>query len=51
MATDVYECEDGFLGVRGVNIIFSESMCGGDCNEDIELFEVKQVKTITYERA
>lgn len=48
MATDVYKCEDGFLGVRGVSIIFSESMCGSDCGQDVELFEMEQVPSVTY---
>lgn len=32
LATNVYECEDGFVGVNGISQVYSEMMSNSDCD-------------------
>ena len=48
MATDIYEVEDGYIGVRGVSELKSEMMDFSDCDEHCVAEEYKAVQTITY---
>lgn len=46
----IYKCEDGFVKVRGVSTIFSESMAWEDCGFKCvaeECFPVSSVKYLT----
>lgn len=45
---NVYACEDGYVGIRGVNDLYSDRMCYSDCNCYCEASEYKAVATITY---
>jgi hypothetical protein len=47
-AVDVYACEDGYVGVCGVNTIYSEYMSPRDCNYPCEAFEYESVQIISY---
>ena len=50
IATDVYKCDDGFIGVTGISYLYSENMTYRDC--DIHCFaeEYKEVVTVTYKK-
>lgn len=48
MAVNVYECEDGFVGVFGAYQSFSESQTWKDINVVCEASRYKEVKTVTY---
>lgn len=48
MATDIYEVEDGYIGVRGVAELKSESLGFSDCNEHCKATEYEAIQTITY---
>ena len=50
VSTDVYKCEDGFVGVRSASVKFSENYLWEDLDVDFEVFPMKEVRTITYER-
>ena len=45
---DVYICEDGYVGIRGVDDLYSEAMVYSDCNFCCEASEYKAVATIIY---
>lgn len=47
-AIDVYECEDGYVGVFGVYQIFSEQMGCRDIEIRCHAEEYKAVQCITY---
>lgn len=47
-ATDVYKCEDGFVGIFGIFQLFSELMCYSDCGIHCDAFEMEQIPTVTY---
>lgn len=47
-AIDVYECEDGYVGVFGVYQIFSEQMSCRDIEIRCHAEEYKAVQCITY---
>jgi len=47
-AVNVYECEDGFVGIFGVYQSFSESQMLDDINVVCEASRYKEVKTVTY---
>ena len=47
-ATDVYKCEDGFVGVNGVFQVFSEGMPYSDCGRLCVAFECEAVQSVTY---
>ena len=44
----VYACEDGYVGIRGVNDLYSDMMCYSDCDYRCEASEYKAVATIAY---
>lgn len=48
MATDIYEVEDGYIGVRGVSELKSEMMDYSDTDEHCVAKEYEAVQTITY---
>ena len=48
IATDVYECEDGFVGVTGAYQSFSESQTWEDIGVQCGAEEYKSVQTTTY---
>lgn len=48
IATNVYECEDGFVGVKGVYQSFSESQTWKDINVLCTAEEYIAVPSITY---
>lgn len=45
---NVYACEDGYVGIRGVNDLYSDSMDYSDCDCRCEASEYKAVATIAY---
>lgn len=49
IATDVYKCEDGFVGVTGAYQSFSESQTWEDIGVICGAREYKAVQTTTYE--
>lgn len=49
IATDVYRCSDGFVGVTGLHEIFSEQSFPSDFNISCEASEYEEVQTITYQ--
>lgn len=48
IATDIYEVEDGYIGVRGVSGLKSEMMSFSNCGEHCVAEEYEAVQTITY---
>lgn len=48
-ATDVYKCDDGFVGVKGVYQSFSDMQDWRDIDVLCEAEEYKEVQTVTYE--
>ena len=48
LATNVYECEDGFVGVNGISEVFSEMMSYSDCDCPCTAAEYEAVQSITY---
>lgn len=48
MATDIYEVEDGYIGVRGVSDLKTETADYSDCNEHCEAKEYEPIQTIIY---
>ena len=48
VATSVVECEDGFVGIRGVTATFSEEMMWSDCDCLCEAFEMIEKQTKIY---
>ena len=49
-STDVYKCEDGFVGVRSASTKFTEECYWEDLDADFDVFPMKEIMTITYER-
>lgn len=47
-AVDVYKCEDGYVGVCGVQMLKSECMSASDCDWHCGAREYKEATTITY---
>ena len=47
-AINVYQCEDGFVGIWGAYQSFSEMQTWEDLDIICEAFPMKQVQTITY---
>lgn len=45
---NVYACEDGYVGIRGVNQLYSEMMTLSDCDCPCKASEYEEVTTITY---
>lgn len=51
LATDVVRfADDGFIGVRHVKTVFSESMDVVDCYHKLEFFEMEAVPSVTYRK-
>lgn len=50
VATNVYKCDDGYVGVRGVWKLLSEQMDYSDCNIICHADEYEQVQTVTYKQ-
>lgn len=48
IATNVYKCEDGFVGVRGVARLFSEQMLVSDTDVPCQASEYEEIQTISY---
>lgn len=48
VATDVYKCDDGYVGVCGVFQSFSESQTHEDIDFLCEAEEYEEVLTVTY---
>lgn len=48
IATNVYKCEDGYVGVTGVNQIYSDYMSAADCEEPCCACEYQPIQTVTY---
>ena len=48
ISTNVYECEDGFVGVEGVSEVFSEMMSYSDCDCPCTAVEYESFTTISY---
>lgn len=50
MATDIYEVEDGYVGVKGVSDLKSEGMDYSDCDKHCvaEEYDPIEIQTITY---
>lgn len=50
ITTDVYQCEDGFVGVTGCSQLKSETMCWSDADVITYAKEYEAVQTVTYKR-
>ena len=50
ICTDVYQCEDGFVGVTGLGTMFSEMMIPSDCDVHCSAEEYEPVQVVTYRR-
>lgn len=48
ICVNVYACEDGYVGIRGVNQLYSDTMIFSDCDVICEAEEYEEVTTITY---
>lgn len=48
MATDIYEVDDGYIGVSGVSELKSEIMDYSDTDEQCFAEEYQVIQTITY---
>lgn len=48
--TDIYKCEDGYVGVTGLGKMYSEMMAPSDCDVHCCASEYEPVQTITYKR-
>lgn len=48
MATDIYEVEDGYIGVRGVSELKTETANYSDCDEHCIAEEYEAVQTTAY---
>jgi hypothetical protein len=50
ISTDVYQCEDGFVGVTGLGTMFSDMMLPSDCDVHCSAEEYEAVQVVTYRR-
>jgi hypothetical protein len=48
ISTNVYECEDGFVGVSGVSQLYSEMMSYSDCMCECTAVEYESFTTVSY---
>lgn len=48
--TEVYKCDDGFVGVTGLGTLYSEMMLPSDCDVHCFAEEYTEVVTTTYKR-
>lgn len=46
--TDIYKCEDGYVGITGLGKLYSEMMSPSDCDVHCYAEEYEEVTTITY---
>lgn len=49
-ATDIYQCEDGYVGITGLSNLYSEMMSPSDCDVHCYAEEYEAVQTITYKK-
>ena len=49
IATDVYQCEDGFVGVTGLHEMFNECSVPSDFDINCEASEYEEVQVISYQ--
>lgn len=49
VATDVYECEDGFVGVTAPSEKYDECATWADLDEGFSVGEYRQVMTVSYQ--
>lgn len=49
ISTNVYECEDGFVGVSGISQVYSEIMSYSDCECPCSACEYEAIPSITYQ--
>lgn len=47
-ATNIYQCDDGFVGITGPCKLYSETMNWRDLEEDCYAEEYTAVSTVTY---
>lgn len=50
ISTDVYQCEDGYVGVTGCSQLKSEMMSWSDADVITRAEEYEAVQTVTYKR-
>lgn len=50
ISTDVYQCEDGFVGVTGLGTMFSDMMLPSDCDVHCFAEEYEPVQVVAYRR-
>lgn len=50
VATDVYKCEDGFVGITGVSCLYSENIMYMDCDTPCTAEEYEEVVEVTYKK-
>ena len=48
IATDIYQCEDGFVGVTGLHEMFNECSVPSDFDINCEASEYEAVQKVTY---
>lgn len=48
-STTVYKCGDWFIGIDEVTNVFPENMSFTDCEVDPNVFEMREVQSVTYE--
>lgn len=47
-AVDVYACEDGYVGVCGINTVYDENTDPRDCDFPCKAFEYEPVQITSY---
>lgn len=50
ISTDIYECEDGYVGITGPSKIYNEQDSWKDINEPCSVSEFIAVPTVTYKQ-
>ena len=48
ISANVYECEDGFVGISGVSQVYSEMMSNSDCDRPCTAVEYEAYPAISY---
>ena len=49
MSTSVIKIYDRILGIRHIDLVFSEMSMVEDCYHHLKFFEMREVQTVTYE--
>jgi len=49
-ATQVFDFDGKYLGVRAIQMVYSESARVEDCYHKLEFFEMEPITTITYKK-